>query len=184
MKGTAAIIAGVGTAAVIAVAACSSTPAAPSTADTGVNRPTASSTSPTSSTTSTTAANLRLGDSTKWEDGLSVTLSKAEPFTPSDSAAILDPSAKAFVKINVTLVNGTAANFDPAVFHMSAQAGNKEAQQVFDSAKGINSSPSTMLLPTRETQFPVVFGVLDAANPDLVVQVTPDFQHKAQVFTS
>lgn len=68
------------------------------------------------------------------------------------------------------------------MFDASAQSGNVEASQVFDSAQGMEGTPSTTLLPGRESVSTIVFAVTDP--DDLVVEVTPGCEYDPAIFTS
>ncbi|WP_029433112.1 hypothetical protein [Blastococcus sp. URHD0036] len=86
-----------------------------------------------------------------------------------------------FLAFDVTVVNGTDANYEPAMFSTTMQSGNAEEQEVFDSEGGLEGSPSTPILPGRETAFTVGYG---ASNPaDLVMQVRPGFEYESVIYT-
>lgn len=153
----------------------------------GSNRPekeesTSSSASPSSSEAPPPAPNPTFGRTFTYEDGLSVTVSAPQPYEPSEYAYVGEPAPAAFVAFDVTIVNGTADNYEPAMFNATMQSGNVESSQVFDSEQGMNGSPSTVLLPGREAVFRMAFGAADPA--DLVLQVTPGFEYDAAIFTS
>ena len=115
------------------------------------------------------APNPKFGETFNYENGLSVTVSSPEPYTPSDSAAL--GSEPNNVKFNVKVVNGTQENFNLAGVYATVQSGNTEGTPVFDSANGIESAPPTPLLPGRESTWDLVFGVTDPA--DIVMQIQP-----------
>jgi hypothetical protein len=73
-------------------------------------------------------------------------------------------------------------NYDPATFSASVQSGSTEEDQVYDSANGIGGTPSTILLPGRESVFRMASGGTDPA--DLVMEVTPGFEYESAIFTS
>lgn len=126
-------------------------------------------------------ANPKFGETFTYEDGLSVTVSAPEPYTPSDTAATGgEPS---FVKFQVTVVNGTSENYDPSLFYVTMQSGNAEAGEVYDSANNLNGSPTTPILPGREGTWAIAFGVTDPN--DLVMQVRADmFEREDIIYTS
>ena len=198
----------------IPLAGCSSQAAAPSTPDTGNNRPadtTTSSPAPTASlattttstpsaTTSTPSANAAptpstpdapssttaasdgtaaFGKSYKWADGLSVTVAPPETFKPGQYSS-KDPTAKAYVRMDITIVNGTSKPFKPSLFSATMQSGNTQASTVFDSQANLGGSPSTTLLPGREAKFSLGFGVTDPK--DIVFEVRPSFDHVAVIW--
>jgi hypothetical protein len=119
------------------------------------------------------------GESWEYTDGLAITISEPKPFEPSDTAFASE--AAAYVVFEVTITNGTAADYEPLVI-TSVQSGDAEAEEVFDSENGLEGAPSTTLLPGREVTFQIGYGVADAA--DLVMEVTPGFQYENAIFVS
>jgi hypothetical protein len=130
----------------------------------------------------TAPANPTFGETYTYENGLAVTVSPPQPYAPSDSAAVGDPAPPNFVAFDITVTNGTQANYDPAMFTATMQSGSTEGQQVFDSANGIGGTPTTTLLPGRESQFRMAFGATDPN--DLVLEVAPGFEYESAIFTS
>ena len=192
----------------IPLAGCSSQAASPSSPATGNNRPAdtttsspASTTSPATTTTtstppvpaaptpstpdapaSTTPASdgtAAFGKSYKWEDGLSVTVAAPATFKPGQYSA-KDQAAKAYVRMDITIVNGTSKPFKPSLFSATMQSGNTQASTVFDSQANLGGSPSTTLLPGREAKFSLGFGVTDPK--DIVFEVRPSFDHVAVIW--
>ncbi|MGY1822748.1 hypothetical protein [Geodermatophilus sp. SYSU D00079] len=135
-----------------------------------------------SSSAPAAAPNPRFGETYTYENGLAVTVGPPQPYTPSDSAAVGEPAPPAFVVFDVTVVNGTTGNYDPVSFSASLQSGVTEEEQVYDSANGIGGTPSTTLLPGRESVFRLAFGATDPA--DLVMEVSPSFEYESAIFTS
>ncbi len=158
------------------------TTTAPTTTAPTTTAPTTTAPTTTAPTTTTTPTpeNPVFGQTYEWEDGLAVSVSPPTPFTPSDTAAF-DP-APTFVSFEIKIVNGTSEIFDPLLFSTTMQSGNTEASQVFDSEQGVGGSPSTPVLPGREVVFRQAYGVNDPA--DLVMQVSPSFDHDPAIFTS
>ena len=124
---------------------------------------------------------LKFGQSYTWKDGLSVTVSKGVPFKPSSSAYI-EKKSPAYLQYTITIVNKTGATYDPALFHVTAQSGDTEANQIFDSSSDLGGAPSTKILNGRQSTFKVGFGV---ANPkDVVMEVSPGFEYDSVLYTS
>ncbi len=115
-----------------------------------------------------------------WEDGLQVVLSAPVPYTPSNDGYV--QKAPAYVVTTVTLTNKTGKTFDPSSFLLSAQSGGREADRIFDYDGGLDSPPSSPLPNGRSITFKAGFGVQDAK--DVVIEVRPDFDHEAVIFTS
>src|SRR5689334_4341570 len=111
-------------------AAGSSSTLAPYTRGTGLPAPTTSSAAPTTPANTPAA----FGQTKIYTDGIAVTVTAPQPYTPSASAAGVQAGESAFV-VTITITNGTSGNFDPAVVRVSAQGGGVEASEIFDSAK-------------------------------------------------
>ncbi len=62
---------------------------------------------------------------------------------------------------------------------MTLQSGNQEASQVYDSQQ-LGDSPTATLLPGREVEYSIAFGVNDPA--DLVMEVAPDLSYQNVIF--
>lgn len=122
---------------------------------------------------------LKLGKSFTYSDGLQVTVSTGKPFTASDTAA--PTGGAAGVLYTITMVNGTGAAFDPSLSSATMQAGNTEAEEIFDSAQGLDGSPTTTVLPGREVEYQIGFEA--AGERDVVLEFTPSFDHGSLLFT-
>ena len=139
----------------------------------GSNADTTASSQPTdAASTPADSGTLAFGQTYKWDDGLQVTITKPATYKPS-KWAVTSGKEKNNLVVTVTLVNGTGAKFDPSMFHLSAQSGDADAEGVYDSGKGVGSSPETKLLPGRQAKWKAAFNV---KNPkDLVLEVARDF---------
>jgi hypothetical protein len=125
---------------------------------------------------------LPFGDTWSYEDGLSVTVSKPEPFEPTEFALV--EGAEAYVVFTIRVVNDTGAPFDPSGTYATVQSANTEAPEVFDSGppNNLDGPPMTTLLPGREAEWRAGFGVVDPN--DLVLELTPSFEHESAIFTT
>lgn len=173
---------------VLVLAGCGGTSGAPSEGDAGTNRPTTSSSeSPADTAADSPAAEeagdgtQKFGDSYKYEDGLTVTVSKPAKFKPSDVSFVSKPQ-KDYRQFTITVVNKTGKPYDPSMFTASLQSGNEEMEEIFDSAKGFEGSPTTKVLNGRETKFKIGFGAADPA--DMVLELAPGFEYQSAIFTS
>lgn len=119
------------------------------------------------------------GKTYTYDDGLAVTVVDKGKFKPSQYAAA--EKAKSYRKFQITLKNGTKERFEPTLFQATLQDGEAEADSVFDSAKKLKGAPNTKLLPGRTVKWLVGYGV---DTKDLVMEVTPDFEHEAVIFQS
>jgi hypothetical protein len=123
----------------------------------------------------------RFGETWTYKDGLRVAIGKLEPFKPSEFASFRKGDKK-FVKFHVVIGNRTNKRFDPNLFSTTAATGDREAEEVFDSSKDLNGSPSTVILPGHTKKFWIGYGV--DKGKDLVLEVSPDFDHEKAVFIS
>lgn len=158
-----------------------------STAPEGDNRPPASvatyapeegTPEPALEPTTTDDGVEELGATYLWADGLAVTVSTPSDYQPSEYAAGTDGFSR-FVVFDVTIVNNTGTVWEPALFRATVQSANQEASKVYDSGN-LPDEPTTKLLNGREATFTMAFGVADPA--DLVVEVTPDWDHQSVLF--
>lgn len=170
----------------LALAGCTSVTASPSvTTPAGANRPSATASADPGSAASSSPASSKpddgvaaFGSAFTWQDGLSITVSKPAPYTPSKYAAT-GKTFTHFVVFDVTIVNKTGAAWDPAMIYATLQSANQEGDRVFDSSQ-LPPDPSTKLLNGREVKFKMAFGVADPA--DLVLEIRPDFEHESVLF--
>jgi hypothetical protein len=178
---------------VLVTSACASTGGKASGEATGSNRPAVTSSSSSSSsvesepveetptdegTTEDPAQDteLKFGEPFTWEDGLSMTVSKPKKYNPDS-----DMGYDYGIKLTVTIVNKTGKRFDPSMFTASMQKGNEEAEEIFDSANGVEGAPSTKLLNGREAKFVIAFEA--KTSDDLVLEVAPSFEHESVIYT-
>lgn len=128
------------------------------------------------------AVNPQFGETYVYENGLEVTISAPQPYAPSEYAFVGEPAPPAFVVFDITVTNGSQTNYEPGIFSVTLQSGSVEGEQVYDSANGVGGTPSTTLLPGRDSVFRMAFGVTDP--DDLVLEVTPGFDYESAIFTS
>ncbi|NII51559.1 DUF4190 domain-containing protein [Frigoribacterium endophyticum] len=124
--------------------------------------------------------NAVFGDVWSYDDGISVSVSAPQPFTPSETAAGADQAAA--VVFTVTVQNDTGANYDPIEAYSSVSSAGVEASQVFDSAQGLMGSPSTAVPAGQSATWQEVYSVSDPAQ--LVYQIAPGYDYDAAIFTS
>lgn len=121
---------------------------------------------------------LALGESFIYSDGLQVTVGKPQTMTSSEWAA---PGGVAGLVMDVTIVNGSPTPFDPSMGYATAQSGNTEAEEIFDSENGLGGSPSTSVLPGREVTYKMAFAGTDLDS--FVLEFAPSFDHGSLIFT-
>lgn len=123
---------------------------------------------------------LTFGQTFTWEDGLAVTVTTPAAYTPSEGREVA--GANAYLRLTITIKNGTSAEFDPALAIDRMQSGSTEAESIIDSPQGITGGPSITLLPGRDIVYDVAYGVEDPA--DLVFQFAPDWDHADAIYVS
>jgi hypothetical protein len=167
----------------LALAACATTEAEPGAETRGTNTPTTTETAPPPTVEPEPEPEpevpsvLPFGDTWTYEDGLVLTVSAPEPFEPSEYAAGHEAFPNHLV-FEVRIVNGTDAPFDPSGVYASVQSGNVEGSEIYD--ESLIGPPQTTLLPGREAVWRTGWAVADPA--DLVLEITPSFEHESAIF--
>lgn len=122
------------------------------------------------------------GDTYTYDDGLAVTISQPEEFTPGEYSSGGEDSPQ-HVMFEVTIENGTGEEYDPNMVSITASSGGSEAESVFDSDAGLEGPSMTTLTEDQSTTFPYGFGVEDAS--DLTVEFTDiDFERDSVLFVT
>ncbi|MGY1654110.1 hypothetical protein [Geodermatophilus sp. SYSU D01119] len=105
-----------------------------------------------------------------------------QPYTPSETAYVDGPAPASYVAFDVTVTNGTGADYEPVGLFPTLQSGSTEEAQVSDSEQGLDGTPYTTLLPGRSVCFRVGSGA--SAPDDLVLELWAGFDHESVVSTS
>ncbi|MGY0486075.1 DUF4190 domain-containing protein [Streptomyces sp. WG-D5] len=118
---------------------------------------------------------LDAGDSVVYDDDLTVSVSNAVTFSPSEYAAGHKKGNHAY-KVTVTVTNDSKEKFDASLLTADARAGKDggTAEQIFD--ENVGDAFSGTILPGKKAT--VVYGFdapADAKN--LTVEVTPSFDY-------
>ncbi|KRE29099.1 hypothetical protein ASG80_20410 [Agromyces sp. Soil535] len=125
---------------------------------------------------------LAFGETMTWEDGVSMTVSEPETFTPSDLAMGADQAKN--LAFTLTITNDSSENIQPVVFSRLASDGT-EATRIFDvGADGgqVGIPPTTAILPGESITWREAWSVAD---PDsLTMQTAPSFQYEDAIFTN
>ncbi|MET9495037.1 DUF4190 domain-containing protein [Streptomyces sp. NPDC006552] len=120
---------------------------------------------------------LEAGDSVVYDDDLTVTVSNAVAYAPSEFAAGHSKGKHAY-KVTVTVTNDSKKKFDSALVTADARAGKDgvDAEQVFDEKVGTGFDGT--ILPGKKATVVYAFDApADAKN--LTVEVTPSFEYNA-----
>lgn len=111
---------------------------------------------------------LSFGEQAVFDDGLAVTVSEPKAFKPG-RWAVGGERFDNHVIFTVTIVNDTDVIYDPVGYIETVQSGNSEGDAIFDTDSGLEGTPMTKVLPGRETEFQVAYGVSDPS--DIVMEV-------------
>lgn len=137
-----------------------------------------------SSSTATTEASvnvLKFGQTFSFT-GWSVSVSAPVPFTPSSYAATEGKHA-AYRAMTVTVKNtSTGKALDPNLVYVTGQVGEAEVDSVYDSEKGVDSSPSAKILPGRSVSWKIVYGVTPGASITVQVEDQASFDGPTAIF--
>lgn len=121
------------------------------------------------------------GDTVAYKTGIQVTVGELKSFKPSEYSSFRKGD-KTFVLFEVTIKNGTNKRYDPVAFTTTGATGDRDAEQVFDSAAGLLGPPRSVLLKGRSKKFKMAYGV--DKGEDFVLEVQPDFASEAAIFSS
>ena len=128
----------------------------------------------------TTTENVAFGETVTYDDGLAVTVSAPETFTPGEYAAGADQAAN--VVFTITITNGTDKNFDPTLAYPSVASSGVEASSVYDSDQSLDQ-PSTAVPAGQSVTWRSAFSVADPAQ--LILELSPGpFEYDSIVYQS
>lgn len=129
--------------------------------------------------------NAKFGSSYKYTDGIEVTISTPQPFTPSASAAGTVPGDQNVV-FKITVTNNSKSNVDASTSEFSLTSGGVAASAISDlenPAAGDGFGPQTPILPGQSVSWQNAWAVKSTS--DLTGSFNlEDFQHNAAIFTN
>ena len=127
-------------------------------------------------------SNLAFGDTMVWEDGVELTVSAPEGYTPGEYAAgATFPNNIAFT---MTIVNNSSENLEPFPYERLS-SGGREASQIFDvsgDGEDVGIPPTTVILPGQSVTWKTAWSVADPNS--LTMQVSPSFEYADAIFTN
>lgn len=128
---------------------------------------------------------LQVGQTAQYE-GLDVTVSELQPFTPSQTAFGYQPGQRA-VRLLVTVTNTGERPFDLALTTVSARAAESgaQAEPIFDSEGGVESLLTGTVEPGRNAQADFAFALPpEAGAVDIEVQPDAGIQYDSTTWTA
>lgn len=137
---------------------------------------------PPEATESGPVQGLPFGETLAWEDGVSMTVSAPEPFTPSDLAVGADQAVN--VVFTLTITNDSSENVQPIVVS-TLSSGDTEASRILDvGAEGgqVGIPPTTPIVPGDSITWQEAWSVADVGS--LTMRTAPSFGYEAVVFTN
>ena len=130
--------------------------------------------------------NLAFGDTMTWDDGVALTVSAPEPYTPSPFA--VGSTLADNVVFTMTITNNSTENLQPVPFPTLTSA-DQEASQIFDVGEDLEGNgddvgiPPTAIVPPGGTvSWRVAWSVADPAS--LTMQASPSFAYANATFTN
>lgn len=123
--------------------------------------------------------NPQLGGSATFSDGVQVTTSKPQTFKPSQYAA---KGKGQHFTVTFTLKNGGTDNYDPTLFHATANAAGSECEIIIDTEKKVDNAPQTTLTPGRTVTFKQGWSCDAKSGSELTMDVNPGISDAA-IFT-
>ncbi|MEU4266479.1 DUF4352 domain-containing protein [Streptomyces sp. NPDC026092] len=111
------------------------------------------------------------GETERYADGVDVTVSAPQRFTPSDGAAGHTAGNRA-VKLEVTVRNGSEARVPLVVIVQGRDAQGREVERVFDDANDLGAGLMGTLLPGRTAVGTYAFDVPGGSDGTLDLEVT------------
>lgn len=128
-----------------------------------------------------TSGTSKFGQVWKYEDGVTLTVSKPAAGTATETATA---PGKALSIYTVTIVNGGKEPLKPTAFPtVNFGPEGVSAEQVYDSAQGLSDSFDNTILPGKRATVKYAFDMPVNAK-DVIFSITPDFGHSDAIFTN
>ncbi|MCS5718686.1 YrzE family protein [Herbiconiux sp. CPCC 205763] len=122
----------------------------------------------------------QFGQVVTYDDGMEISVSEPTPFTPSGNAVGADQATN--LSFTVTIVNGTATDYQPFSFS-TVTSGGVEASLIIDPDNGAEGLPPVDTIPAGQTvTYVEAYSVADAN--DVVFDVAPGFEYTTARFTN
>lgn len=113
------------------------------------------------------------GSAVQVSDGMTVTISEPEEFTPS-STDFLSGEWETFVRMDVLVENTGEEPLEAFNVYTRATTGSQAAEEVYDYEQGLET-PSAVIQPGRELEYAIGYGVSAGEPFDLTVEDVMDF---------
>ncbi|GAA4373342.1 hypothetical protein [Agromyces bauzanensis] len=132
------------------------------------------------------AGDLAFGETTTWGDGVALTVSAPEPYTPSDVA--VGATRANHVVFTLTITNNSAEDLQPLPLP-SLSSGDQEVSQIFDigsdvlgAGDDVGFPPTAVVEPGGSVSWRAAWSLDDPSA--LTLQVAPGFLYPSATFTN
>lgn len=132
------------------------------------------------------AGNLRLGETMTWDDGVALTVSVPEPYTPSDFA--VGATQANHVVFTLTITNNSAEDLQPLPLP-TLSSGDQEVSQIVDlgsdllnPADDVGIPPTATVEPGGSVSWRVAWSLDDPSS--LTLQAAPSLGYPSVTFTN
>lgn len=149
----------------------------PAQSETTQSAPAEDETAPEPETT-----NPKFGDTYTWPDGVALTISAPQEFTPGEYAAGTVEGQPA-VAYDITINNGGDKDIESIIVYITGTSGGQEIKSIFDSENGIDV-PQATILPGQSLTWKVAYSVADPSDITMTVAIQDDFSRDKVHFTS
>ncbi|ARK05025.1 hypothetical protein ACH473_16165 [Cellulosimicrobium funkei] len=117
------------------------------------------------------------GDSVRYADGLVVSVSAPQAYTPSEHAAVRDGDPPDSVRVRVRLTNGTGRAVDPGSIDVQPVSGGLVARRVYDYAPDVLLERPDLVARGSSGEWDLVYAVHDPE--DVTVALEPTWANYA-----
>ncbi|WP_173923328.1 DUF2510 domain-containing protein [Agromyces sp. Marseille-P2726] len=129
---------------------------------------------------------LAFGDTMTWDDGVALTVSAPEPYTPSDFSVGATHASN--VVFTLTITNNSAADLQPLPLP-TLSSGDQDVSQIFDvgtdvfgPGDDVGFPPAATLAPGESVSWRAAWSLDDASA--LTLQVAPSLLYPSATFTN
>jgi hypothetical protein len=130
---------------------------------------------------SATTGTSKFGQVWKYDDGLTITVSKPVAGTATETATA---PGKPLSIYTVTIVNGSKEALKPLAYPtVNYGAEGVSAEQVYDTAQGLGDTFDNTILPGKRATVKYAFDMPTTAK-DVIFSITPDLSHSDAIFTN
>lgn len=126
--------------------------------------------------------NLAFGQAMVWDNGVELSVSAPEAYTPSEYAAGADLPHN--VVFTLTILNNSTENLEPFPYERLS-SGGQEGSQIFDimgDGQDVGIAPTTVILPGESVTWRSAWSVADPNS--LTMEIAPSFEYDDAIFTT